>query len=301
VQPTYFMKAFGVNKATVTARAVATLVSQQSNTKPGCVYTLASPGAKAGSIGITVQGGTAVDAPNCGFSDNGNFTASNNVSVTAGAIGVAGSITGGATCPANCPLAQVTTPDPLSYLTPPVGSCTNLGSVTINNAQVVSFAPGTYCVSDFTVNGSATVCNSVYSPWYPATNGNCSGMPGSANSGVTFYVTGAVKINGGAQVQLLAPDSGSDAGMLFYQDPTDTSTATLSGNSSSYYQGALYFPGAELDFGGGSGATFNQGAAYTTIVASGVKFAGGPNIHINSNYSQLPNGQSMISNAVLVE
>ena len=118
---------------------------------------------------------------------------------------------------------------------------------------------------------------------------------------MTFYITngGTVKINGGADVELSAPNSGTYAGMLFYQDPSDTSKAVIDGNSNSYYQGGLYFPGAELDFGGTS--ITNAQAAYTIIVADNLKVNGTATLNIKSDYSSLPGGVSIIKNARLVE
>jgi hypothetical protein len=309
VQPTYFMKIFGVTKSVVTARAVATLVNQPGqNNDSGCVYSLDS---SAGNS-LWVSGGTQVQAPTCGISVDGGFTADNNGVLNAGAVGVVGSITGSATCQAAgpCPAQQATVPDPLSWLNQSPPACNySWGNVHINNTQVASFPAGVNCVTNFIVDGGATVCNSSIAPAYPATPKNGTQCPAplgtNVNSGVTFYVTsgGTVTINGGATVELMAPNSGPYAGILFYEAPSTSNNQNnlLSGNSSSYYQGALYFPTATLAFQGNGAGTFNAAAAYTTIVAYDVKFGGGSAIDINSNYSSLPKGWSMISNAVLVE
>jgi hypothetical protein len=302
------MKIFGVTKSTVTARAVATLVSQPGqNNDSGCVYSL-DP---SSTTSLWVSGGTVVQAPTCGISVDGGFTADNNGVLKAGSIGVVGTINGAATCQTSpCPAPQATVPDPLSWLNQSPPACNySWGNVHINNTQVASFPAGVNCVTNFTVDAQATVCNSSLSPAYPATPKNGTPCPvplgTSANSGVTFYITsgGTVTINGGATVELTAPNSGPYAGILFYEAPSTSNSQTnmLSGNSSSYYQGALYFPTATLDFQGNGAGTFNAAAAYTTIVAYDVKFGGGSAIDINSNYSSLPKGGSMISNAVLVE
>ena len=120
-------------------------------------------------------------------------------------------------------------------------------------------------------------------------------------TGVTFYITngGDLTINGNTNVQLSAPTSGSYEGILFYQDSNDTSTATINGTSSSFFQGALYFPKASLDFGG-TGTTFNSGAAYTLIVSGALNVSGNATIDINSDFSGLTDG-SPIHSTVLVE
>jgi hypothetical protein len=308
VHPTYFTKIFGVTQATVSARAVATLVSQKGGPTQGCVYSLGNTSYCTGNdCGISFSGtGTIVSASTCGFFDNGNLTTNGNPTVNVGTVAVTGPNNGNVICPDSSSSSCVSssappTKDPLASLTPPT-SCTPIpaaalqgsDSIQVNNSQVVSFPAGTYCAKNFTVNGGATVCNS--------TNVDCSGMPGSANGGVTFYITGTVNINGGATVQLTAPNSGTYAGILFYQDPTDNKTASLNGTSNSFYQGALYFPSAELDFGGTSSASMNNmGAAYTVIVANNVVIAGNPTLSIKSNYSSLPNGTFIFESAVLVE
>jgi hypothetical protein len=314
VQPTYFMRIFNVPSKTVTTRAVATLVGENS-TSPGCVYTLGPPGT---GVGVTTGGTPTVNAPTCGFYDAGNFTTNGSrVDISAGNIGVVGTDRnnggGTVTCAAsttNCPVTGVApTGDPLSFLAPPCSPCSGGANLNISSSQTVSpgtyssisitggtvdFQPGTYIVNgNFTLNGNAIVCNS--------TNIDCSGMPTSANSGVTFYIDngGSISINGTSTVQFTAPNSGTYAGILFYQDPSDTSTATLNGTNSSFYQGGLYFPGTQLTFGGTNFT--NASAAYTLIVANDLKFNGTATININSNYSSLPGSVSIIENAILVE
>jgi putative Flp pilus-assembly TadE/G-like protein len=309
VQPTYFMKIFGTNGKLVVARAVATLVGE-SGTAPGCVYTLGPPGT---GVGVTNSGTPSLIAPTCGIEDNGDFTTNGSkVDITAGSIGAVGSSTnnGGGSVLCGSPLAACTIAqippigDPLSFLQPPtVGTAVNwtgnpvpgttYKSVKLNASDTINFPAGTYIIDgDFTINAQATVCNQIAAGCTPT---------GAANAGVTFYITGGgtVKINGGANVYLAAPNSGTYAGILFYQDPNDTSKAIIDGGSTSYYQGGLYFPSAELDFGGNSFT--NATAAYTIIVADDLKLNGTSTVQLNSNFASLPGGVSIIENAILVE
>jgi hypothetical protein len=339
VQPTYFMKVFGVTRETVTARAVATNVRGGGPTSGnGCVYTLGAPTKKLS--GVSASGSVDLNAPTCGIIDDGNLDASGGaqLSIIAGSIGVSGDYN-----PPGSPNATVS-PTPVSGVaatgnpvstSPPcsgsscvgqnikitAGSCSGAGctgvscsggtctisagtygSVSIDNNQAVNFSPGTFVVDgSFTVNAGSVLCNSV--------NSNCGGMPGSANAGVTFYITGngAVSINGNATIQLTAPNSGTYEGILFYQDPNDTNAASLSGNNTTFYQGALYFPSANLIFGGNNSTTgvFNGGAAYTLIVSDWLTLSGNPTIDLSSDYSGLSgNGGPLagaISSARLVE
>ena len=83
----------------------------------------------------------------------------------------------------------------------------------------------------------------------------------------------------------MAPTTGTYAGILIYQASTDTSEATINGSSSNVFQGALYFPGAELLINGGSNT-----AAYTIIDANEVLLNGSLTFTINDDYSSLPGG-----------
>jgi Putative Flp pilus-assembly TadE/G-like len=308
VQPTYFMKIFGLNSQFVWARAVATNIGQSSNSG-GCVYTLGPPGT---GVGVTNSGTPTLNAPTCGIEDAGDFTTNGKkVNITAGFIGAAGDVEnhggGSVLCGsplATCDVVNIPPPsDPLSFLQPPsVGvpvawtgnpiPGTTYSSITINSTDVVNFPAGTYIVDgSFTINGGASVCNQA--------SAGCSST-GVQNAGVTFYVTngGTVKTNGTSNIFLSAPDSGTYAGVLFYQDANDTSTAIMDGTANSFFQGALYFPTAELDFGG---TITNTTAAYTVIVANDLKLNGTATVNLNSNYASLPGGVSIIENAVLVE
>jgi len=308
VQPTYFMKIFGVNSQLVVARAVATNVGQSSN-NAGCVYTLGPPGT---GVGVTTSGTPTLNAPTCGIFDNGDFTTNGKkIDITAGSIGAVGDVTnhGGGTvlCGnplANCNVEQIPpVSDPLSFLpAPSVGvptawtgtpvPGTTYSSITINSGDVVNFPAGTYIVNgSFTINGGSNVCNQVAA--------GCS-TSGVQNAGVTFYITngGTVKTNGTANISLSAPNSGTYAGILFYQDPSDTSIAIMDGTANSFFQGGLYFPGAELDFGG---TITNTTAAYTVIVANDLKVNGTATVNLKGDFSSLPGGVSIIETAILVE
>jgi hypothetical protein len=92
---------------------------------------------------------------------------------------------------------------------------------------------------------------------------------------------------------LSAQTTGADAGILFYQDPGNTSTATINGTTNSRFEGALYFPSAPLTING-----LGNPAAYTIAVAKTLAVSG--TLQFLSDFSSLPNG-SPIKNAVLVE
>jgi hypothetical protein len=123
---------------------------------------------------------------------------------------------------------------------------------------------------------------------------------------VTFYNTAnatyaynPVNISGGGTVSFTAPQSGSMAGMLFFQDRTLTFGSipkeTLSGGSSAGFEGALYFPKSQLIFSGGSALHPD----YVEVVVRLFTISGTSTI--NSDYANLPLGHSPIPATGIIE
>jgi hypothetical protein len=77
-------------------------------------------------------------------------------------------------------------------------------------------------------------------------------------------------------MNLTAPDTGTYAGILFYQDRRagSNNNITINGNSSSTFQGAFYFPKADLTFSGTTGMNTNC----MQLVAKDVQFTGNSTI-----------------------
>ena len=295
VQPTYFMRVLGFQHETVTARAVAGNIGSGV----GCMF--ATDPATAGITGININGAATISAPNCGIVDNGDFnTKGNALTVNSGSFSVSGTASSGGTvtcaytvtCPiTNAPVA----PDPLSYLTPPtVGT-----AGTFNPSNISS---GDYCAPSMP-NGTYVFPAGTYIFDGCGSNANFSvgGNTTITGTDVTFYFTNGATFSsvGTPVIQLSAPTSGAYAGILFYQNPKDTSGPTLGGNSSSYFQGALYFPGAEITFFGND--SFNSSAQYTVVDAAAVALSGHPTVNLSSDFSSLSGGTSILTSAVLAE
>ena len=170
--------------------------------------------------------------------------------------------------------------DPLSYLTPPsAGYCTQ-SNWSASGGAVKAITPGVYC-GGINISGGATVTMS--SGTYILLGGgiNVSGGSKLTGSGVTFYNTagpgfpyGGVNFSGGTTLNLSAPTTGSLAGILFFQDPSisSPSPSTLSGGTSTVFDGALYFPTSALSYSGGAASD------YTIIVSKTISFSGGSNL-----------------------
>lgn len=205
------------------------------------------------------------------------------------------------------------------------GSYTFLGNVSIAGNNTVTLQPGTY-YGGITINGNSGSPDVTFSPgtYYIGGGGlQVSGQCSLHGSGCTFYNTsdtsslgsssGPVSIgaNYGDSVHcdLSAPTSGSLKGVLFFQDSSiggssgsgwwrsfgssSASSCTCKGDSSSTFNGALYFPGASLAFGGSSGSS-----GYTIVVADSVELAANTTT-ISCDYSSLTDNMSPITSCAL--
>ena len=283
IQPTFFVKIAGVNSATVTARAVAYLSGNFQN----CMYALGT-----GNGGITNNGD--VSAPSCGIISNHNVRTTGGGSITAREIGAVGTASGN-----NHPTPKtgiVPAADPLSFLQPrATGACLAGGAGDVGTTPA-TLNPGNYC-GGISITGTQNV--TLNSGIYTITGGGLTfnGTGTVRGTGVTLYIGasgGTVTLHAGQTVNLSAPTSGADAGILFYQNPGNTSTATINGTSGSQFEGAFYFPSADLTIA----ATGNT-AAYTIAVAKSLTL-GPSSLNFPSNFASLSNG-SPIKNAVLAE
>ena len=129
--PTFFMRIFQVNHATLGATAVARL----GNSK-GCVYSLGLLG------GINVN--ATVNAPSCGVVDNALLTIGGGC-LNAASIGVVLPLLGGCATPA--PVGGIDpSADPLAYLVAPaVGGCDHTIKFVVNSPKPTTLTPGVYC------------------------------------------------------------------------------------------------------------------------------------------------------------
>ena len=286
VLPSFFMKIAGVTSSTITARAVATIA-----TSNGCIYAL-----QAG--GLTLNAG--IDAPNCGIVDNGSLTGGGDT--TAASVGVYGSHAGYSGFPAPETIAQPAA-DPLAYLVSPTPStCTTPLTV----STVVTLTEGTYCGIIINSGGNVTFSAGLYI-LIGSTGLQITGT-GIANgtAGVTFYNsgTGSVTFNGTGSIALSAPTAeevsgdpsfGSlPSGILFYQDPVDTSAADVTEGASGNVtlSGTLYFPTAPLTIAGSVTGT------NALVVAGSVTVSG--SIVLDADSTSVPGG-SPLRTVTLVE
>ena len=107
---------------------------------------------------------------------------------------------------------------------------------------------------------------------------NCTGCT-FVMTNATPSLTGTVDINGGATMNLSAPDSGTYKGILFYSNrgADSSNTSKISGNSSSFFKGAFYFPHQQVIYTGNASLTFEC----VKLVTWQLTFMGNSNLNNN--------------------
>lgn len=324
-QPTIFAKVLGLSTGTVGARAEASTTGGTN-----CIFALDPTGSGA----LTVQGLASITSP-CGImvesSSNSALSCAVLGVITASAINVVGGVSNFLCAIAPVPKTSASVPkpaDPLAYLAAPTmpgcGISTSSpyhgagSTVTVGFGQSATFfADGAYC-GGITVQSGGTA---VFQPGVYAltsNNGGATKLPGGltidlgtnvSGTGVTFYNYGP---SGGitflapslslAGVRLVAPTSGSYAGILFFQPSNNTNGATLLGSTvyNTILEGAYYFPKAKVTFCFSGPVNYNILVAYdivfealtfgfTTVTSS---FA--------NNYGSLATGSPLAGNGAVI-
>jgi hypothetical protein len=316
-----FSSLFLSTAPTITAAATATVVA----TGKYCVISLEN----TNSTGLTYQGNATVNM-GCGMKTNSRGTCATNAggsaSVTASPIAAVGGICNSQgvfssgtvmqpySAPQTDPYASINPPASTDY---PTQSCPNfrvnsnttqttLTSGTDYRAMTGSNMSNYYCMGSMTLNGNVTLPSGVY-----IIDGGSFSVGSQASvtcNGCTFVLTnrstsstatiGTVNMNGGATLNLVDSQTGTYAGMLFYQDRRATlangsgQSSLINGNSSSTFQGAFYFPSTSVTFNGTSGMQTNC----MQLVGRQVTFSGNTSI---SN-SCPPNGPETTYDATTI-
>lgn len=306
-QPTWFMRALNFNSVTVKARAVAGLGS----TGNGCVYAL-NPDSSKTNNGFFVNG-TTNSSFACGVYSNSNFRAVGGACVVTPAVSYMGTYNNSDSSGTNCGPASIGTGIPIvdpmanKYSIPSYGSCTAT-NYKVTTGTNISISPGTYC-GGISIGGSVTSVTFAPGEYILLGGLTVNSGVGVTGSGVTFFNTydksnkyGAIDIKGGAAINLSAPTSGTDIGLLFYQDPTvawaSNNVSSIGGGSTSVYDGIIYFPTTDLIYSGNSSATAGGSDGYTVLIGLNVEING--TAQVNADFSSL-GGHSPLQNAVFAE
>lgn len=261
---------------TINAVATATVVP----TGKYCVISLE----ETTTTGLTYAGNATVDL-GCGMATNSRgaqaVDASGSSTVIASPLAAVGGIPNSNNFADGTMLQpySMKQEDPFADIEPPAvpNGCTS-HTVGVNATQTLSG-----CFRDLTILGTATLVGEIildgggFRVGSQATV-NCNGcviILTNKNSNSNAQI-GDVDITGGATLNMSAPTSGTYAGILFYQDrrAQDGNSANnenhINGNSSSFFQGAFYFPGQVVYMNGTSGMS----TACVQMVARRVSFSG---------------------------
>jgi hypothetical protein len=257
---TFFGVVLGIIEMTPAARAVA-----GSSPSANCLITLAPPGAVPPSMSI---GNSVITMPGCSVANSGHLVTTNpNADINAQSTGVTGSCLGSgcsnitdmstAVPPPDDPLAGLappSSPGGCIPAPPPVGGTLNLPAgcytrIILGNNDTLNLAPGLYYLTGPFITGNNPAVNGTGVMFYFA---------GTAPTGPCTLAApaGCIDIANRATFHLSAPTSGPYTGILFFQDRNNQLNASFSGNNPTYdLSGAMYFPGADVDFRNGLGFT----------------------------------------------
>jgi hypothetical protein len=126
-------------------------------------------------------------------------------------------------------------------------------------------------------------------------NLNLTGSGSLTGVGVSFYTQGSTAVTGSGNMDLAAPTSGAENGILFFQSRTDSSAMSLTGSGGDVMQGIVYAPDAALTLTG-SGSF----SASLDVIVDSLSVTGSGSI-TDTNYAVVTNTNSPLGKLVMVE
>jgi Flp pilus assembly protein TadG len=262
---TFFGNILGWASMTPGARAVA-----GTSSGPNCIVTLGGPTASPESFTL---GNSTLTMPGCNVANAGDMVTTNpNATINAAGTGVTGACSGagcgnitnmttgapppldplaGLAAPAN-PGACAPAPAHVGgVMTVPVNACYTRIDATSPGTNTVNFVGAglIYLTGKFATRPNVTVNGAGIMIYLAGT-----APTGTCGPGAT--IAGCFNIGNSATFNLSAQTSGTYSGILFFQDPANHLNAQFDGNNPTYnLSGAMYFPGADVSFRNGLGAT----------------------------------------------
>jgi Flp pilus assembly protein TadG len=265
------------SSVTVSATAIAEIVSSASNSPQPCLLALKANG--GGVTDLTLNGSASVTSTDCSVVSNAGITLTGSSYLKVNGVYSGGAITypnwntnaiqgPGQAYPNSAPVA-----DP--YATNPAvqsdfSQLSSGGKADPNTSyQTVTITPGTY--SSLTLGGSSTV---TLSPGTYFVNGNVTfnGASKVNGTGVTIIFSGTLSDAGSSSVSLTAPTASSGVGIpgiLFAGN--STSASGFSGSVSLPLTGVIYYPNGNMSFTGSASST---GAHCSEVIAGTISLSG---------------------------
>jgi hypothetical protein len=222
---------------------------------PACVLAL-DP---AASAAVKFQGSTDVSLTGCVIASNSRADSSisrgGSALLTAACTSSVGGTYGiksssNVTLDCSTPMEnQYPSFDPLARVKPPPYT----GCQNVPGGKEKTLSPGTYCGKKL----SGTI---ILEPGTYILRGGSVDLGGNGSikgDGVTIFLMEGAEftVNGNQRVQLKPPTSGDYAGIVIYQEKSNTKTISINGTSDSYVQGFIYAPGAHIFYAGNSMST----------------------------------------------
>jgi hypothetical protein len=306
-QPAYLATVLGLSTVNIVATAIAEVDIPKQNLP--CVLALHDP--------ITFQGSPTLSSPNCGIASNSTaansigFVGNHGIELNAPSYTSGNcSQTGGNQCN-NVNTYQQPITDPLSGLNAPIsslkttdfsdGACQQPPSTitplpaygapkncyydgfSFQNNQTYTLN-GVYFFADgpISIQGNTTITGTATLILLPPK------FVGPKDNGASLNITGnpTIQISAPSSVsstQVPAPLASSTVlklmiDLLIYDpEPNSKKGVNISGNSSSYFNGTVYVPNADVTYGGNSSASAPVPGCYQ-VIAYGVTFSGNTNL-----------------------
>ena len=269
-----FSSLFMATAPTITATAIATIVPSGQY----CVVSLED----TPTTGINATGSTYLNL-GCGMITNSTSlnaaVATGSSTVIASPIAAVGGIPASDNWGTGTTLQPFTVAqedpfnNPIRTVNPPSGVSCNGAATRVNNNQTQDFGTdvnSVTCVTGLELDGTSTLQGTIYvdgggvniGTTANVTCNECTIVLTNHDSSPTATI-GNFKVDGSPQMHWTAPRSGPFEGILIYQDrrAADGNGANfenkLTGSSTSYFEGAFYFPGQQLEFSGNTGMDTN--------------------------------------------
>jgi hypothetical protein len=279
-QKRLFSALYTASSMDISARSVAIGVGGK-----GCVIAL-DPSVSGAA---TVQGTAEVNLDGCSLYDNSSSGSAMAVggsgTLSAESVNVVGAIanTSGITTTEGIATGQAPVGDPYADAT--FGSFSGCDKTNYVAKTTVTISPGVYC-GGIALNAGANV--TLNPGIYYLDQGSLSVNGGATLTGigVTLVFTSSsgrnyasATINGGANINLVAPTTGPTAGIVIFGDRnmTNGTAFKLNGGSSEKFGGAIYVPRGDVTFSGGAAST----NGCLQLIANTVTFVGNANFAIN--------------------
>ena len=290
---TDFMGVLGITNVPIGSRTVAMKTPGDGK---GCVLALN----RSASGTITAQGSTTVNLIGCSMYDNSRsstaLTVGGSAQVSALSVGVVGGVSGNASVTTTQGVQTGVSPisDPYANLQVPSFSGCKEHNFSVQKKETLD--PGVYCGGmKFNANADATFNPGIY--FIDGGDFTVTGGAKLRGTNVTIIFTSSsgswptATINGGADIDLRPPSTGTFAGILMFGDramPVGT-TYKFNGGAKQYLGGAVYFPAGAVDFAGGAGT----GTNCTQLIGDTITFTGNSGLEINcAGYGVKPIGVS---------